>query len=60
MVLHVARGEDALDAGARRAGLGDEVAVLVVVEPVEEELGVRVVADRDEEARRPPRCAPRR
>ncbi len=37
VILHVARGEDARDVRSRRARLRDEVALLVVVEPVEEE-----------------------
>src|SRR5438874_1303409 len=43
VVLHVARCEDARDVGARRAGLGREVAGFVVIQPVEEERRVRVV-----------------
>ena len=50
VILHVACGEDARDVRPRRACLGDEVALLVVVEPVQEERGGRVVADRDEDA----------
>jgi hypothetical protein len=50
VVDHVAGREDALDVGLRRPRLGDEVARLVVVELVEEELRVRVMADRDEQA----------
>ena len=49
VVLHVAGREDARDVRLGRAGLRHEVAVLVVVELVDEELRVRVVADRDEE-----------
>ena len=52
VVDDVARGEDAGDVRRRRAGLGDQVPRSVVVELVEEELGVRVVADGDEEALR--------
>src|SRR6476659_9927316 len=49
VVVDVARDEHALDL---RAGLvaDDEIALLVHVEPVLEHLGVRAVADRDEEA----------
>ena len=52
VVLDVAGREDAGDVRLGRAGPRDEVAGLVVVELVEEELRVRVVADRDEEAAR--------
>ena len=45
----VAGGEDALDVRRGRAGLGNQVAGLVVVELVEEQLRVRVVTDRDEQ-----------
>ena len=50
VVLDVADGEHARDVRLGRAGLRDQVAVLVVLELVDEELRVRVVADRDEEA----------
>ena len=50
VVLHVAGGEHARDVRLGRARLRDEVARLVVVELVEEEPRVRIVADRDEEA----------
>ena len=50
VVDDVAGGEDALAVGLGRAGLRHQVARLVVVELVEEELGVRVVADGDEQA----------
>ena len=49
VILDVARREDAGDVRLGRARLRHEVAVLVVVELVDEELRVRVVADRDEE-----------
>src|SRR3954451_9396835 len=49
VVLHVADGEHAGDVRLGRVRLRDQVARVVVVEPVEEELRVRVVADRDEE-----------
>jgi len=49
MVDHVAGGKDALDVGRRRARLGYEVAGLVVIELVDEELRRRIVADRDEQ-----------
>ena len=50
MVLDVAGGEDARTLRLRRLAPGDQVAVLVVVERVHEELGRRVVADRNEQA----------
>ena len=49
VVLHVADREHARDVRLGRARLRDQVAGLVVVELVEEELRVRVVADRHEE-----------
>ena len=52
VILHVADREHAGDVRLGRAGLREQVAVLVVVELVDEELRVRVVADRDEEALR--------
>src|SRR3954463_5522778 len=48
-VLHISCGEHAGDVGLGGARLRDQVAAPVVVELVEEELGVRVVADRDEQ-----------
>ena len=50
VVLHVAAGEDAVDVGVRRAGLGDEVAVVVHVEHALEQVGVGPMADGDEQA----------
>src|SRR5581483_9966346 len=50
VILHVAGGEDAADVRLGRAGLRDEIAGVVVVELVDEELRVRVVPDRDEDA----------
>ena len=50
VILHVAGGEDAVDVRLGRAGRREQVAGLVVVELVDEELRVRVVADRDEDA----------
>src|SRR5438094_8434844 len=50
VILHVAGGEDAGHIGLGRAGLRDEIAGFVVVELVDEQLGVRVVADSDEDA----------
>ena len=52
VILHVADREHAGDVRLGRARLRDQVAVLVVVELVDEELRVRLVADRDEEALR--------
>src|SRR3954447_19998965 len=49
VVLHVADGEDAGDIRLGRVRLRDQVAGVVVVERLEKELRVRVVADRDEE-----------
>src|SRR4051812_25096541 len=49
VVLHVADGEHAGDVRLGRVRLRDQVAGVVVVERLEEELRVRVVADRDEE-----------
>ena len=60
VILHVADGEDARDVRLGRARLRDQVARLVVVELVEEELRVRVVADRDEQARPSGSDRPRR
>src|SRR5688572_7437605 len=42
VILHVAGGEDARDVRFGRLALRDQVAVLVVVEPVDEELRRRV------------------
>ena len=50
MVLHVAGGEDPFDVRSRRSRIGYEVALLVVVEPVEEQGSGRIVPDRDEES----------
>ena len=50
VILHVAGREDARDVRLGRLALRDQVAVLVVVEPVDEQLRRRIVADRDEEA----------
>ena len=50
VVDHVADGEDALQVGAGRAGLGEDVAVLVGVDLVGDHLGAGDVADRDEGA----------
>ncbi len=57
VVLDVAGREHARHVRLGRAGMRDEVAVAVVVELVDEQRGVGIVADRDEEAvgRRPPR-----
>jgi len=49
VVLDVADSEDSRDVGLGRAGPRHEVAVLVVVEVIDEELRVGIVADRDEE-----------
>src|SRR3954453_5307637 len=49
-VLHVSRGEHTWDVGLGRARLRDQVAARVMIELLEEELGVGVVADRDEQA----------
>ena len=49
-ILHVAAGENAVHVGFARAGQGFEVALLVVVQVILENVGVRVVADGDEEA----------
>src|SRR5436309_8233436 len=48
VILNVACGEDAGDVRARRSRIRSEITGLVVVEPVEEERGGRVVADGDE------------
>src|SRR5690349_16423304 len=51
VILDVSRGEDAGDVRLGRLALGDQVTrVLLVVELLEEQPCVRVVADRDEEA----------
>ena len=50
VILHVAGREDARDVRPGRPRLGHEVALVVVVEPVQEERRRRIVADRDEEA----------
>src|SRR5680860_1278477 len=47
-VDHVADGEDAGQVGLGRAGLGADVAVLVGVDLVDDDLGFGDVADRDE------------
>ena len=49
-VLHVAAGEDAGDVRVRVPGLRPDVAVVVKLELALEEVGVRRVADGDEEA----------
>ena len=49
VILDVAGGEDARDVRPRRARLRHEVALVVVVEPVEEERRGRVVTDGDEQ-----------
>src|SRR5829696_9557211 len=49
VVLNVTHCEHAGDVGLGRARLRDQIARRVVLELVEEELRVRVVADRDEE-----------
>src|SRR5690606_18527898 len=49
-ILHVARGEHALDVGRGRARLGQDVAALVHVELAAKQLGVRLVTDRHEDA----------
>src|SRR5581483_10900072 len=54
VVVHVARGEDALDRGERGPALHLEVAVLLELELIGEELDVGRVADRDEETARGP------
>ena len=50
-VLHVARGEDALDRGLRGARLGADVAFGIELELSGEELRVGMVTDGEEEAR---------
>src|SRR5207245_10769329 len=50
VILDVADSEDAGDVRLGRPGLRDEVAVAVVVELIEEQLRVRLVPDRDEQA----------
>jgi len=50
VILDVAGGEDSRNVRLGRLALRDEVAVLVVVERLDEELRRRVVADRDEQA----------
>src|SRR6188472_263457 len=50
VVDHVSHGEDALEVGAGRAGLGEDVAVLVGVDLARDHLGAGDVADRDEGA----------
>src|SRR4051812_25127854 len=50
VVLHVAAGEHALDAGARALALGDEVAVLLEIELPDEQIGGGPVADGHEDA----------
>src|SRR6476620_5130049 len=50
MIGDVARGEDPRDLRPRRARLDDEIAALVHVEDVAEELGVGRMPDRHEEA----------
>ena len=60
VILDVADREHAGDVRLGRARLRDQVAVLVVVELVDEELRVRLVADRDEEAAAPRSRASRR
>src|SRR5438093_13718541 len=50
VVLHVSDGEDSGYVRLRRVRLGDQVAGLVVLELVEEERRVRIVADRREHA----------
>ena len=50
MILDVPGGEDARQVGLGGAFLHDQIAALVGVEDVLEELGVRVVADRHEHA----------
>ena len=62
VILHVAGGEHPGHVRLGRPGLRHEVARLVVVELVDEQLRVRVVADRDEDAvdLRLPRVAGRR
>src|SRR5262249_6591284 len=51
VILHVARREHTADRRASAAGRGEDVAVLVQVELTLEQLGVRRVPDRDEDAR---------
>ena len=50
VVLHVADGEDTRHVRLRRVRLRDQVAGLVVLELVDEERRVRIVADRREHA----------
>ena len=50
VVLHVADGEDSGNVRLRRVRLRDQVAGLVVLELVEEDCRVRIVADRREHA----------
>ena len=49
--LDVTAGEHAVDVGRRGAGLRDDVAVLVSVQDAGEQVGVGLVADRDEQTR---------
>ena len=51
-IAHVAGREDARDVRLAGVRFGDEVASLVVVEPVCEKRGVGLVTDRDEDAGR--------
>ncbi|KIU01708.1 hypothetical protein QU38_00235, partial [Staphylococcus aureus] len=50
LVHHVATGEHARHAGLGRAGLDRDIAVVVKVDMAAEQLGRRMVADRDEAA----------
>ena len=50
VILDVADREHACDVRLRRVGLRHEIPALIVVELVDEQLRVRVVADRDEES----------
>ena len=60
VIDEVAGGEHAGAVRARRAALGDDVAVLVEVDLARDELGLRLVADGDEGAGDLQRAAPRR
>ena len=50
VVDHVTTGEDTVQVGARGGVVDEHIAVLVEVDLTAEQLGPRVVADRDEQA----------